>query len=257
MQPVVMLPTYDEAENIRPMIEAVLAADSRIRVLVVDDDSPDGTARIAEEVAQGNDRVSVMLRRERRGRGYAGAEGFQRCLDMGGDPILEMDADFSHDPAHLPAFLKASEEFDVAIGSRHVAGGGESGRGAIRRLITWGAGVYLRTMLGVRGVQDPTSGYRCYRRWVLEAARLDTLRSQGPPILSEMLFRCRKLRITEIPIQFRDRELGHSKFNPKIMADSLLLALRVRLGAVFGRDPVIQPELGAGNKEMRGTSSDG
>jgi len=242
MRPIVMLPTYDEAENIRLMIDAVLAADERMNVLVVDDDSPDGTGRLAEEVAAGNERVHAMVRRERRGRGYAGAEGFQWCVAQGFDPIIEMDADFSHDPAHLPEILAASEDFDVVIGSRGVEGGGEAGRGVARRFITWGAGLYLKLMLGVLRVKDPTSGYRCFRRRVLEAMRLDTLRSPGPSIVSEILFRCRKLRIHEVPIQFKDRERGHSKFNVKAMIDSVLFALRMRLGAMFGRVFCIRPD---------------
>jgi len=235
-----MLPTYNEAENIRPMIEAILSSDQRLRVLVVDDDSPDGTAAIAQEMAEHNDRVHVMVRREQRGRGYAGVEGFQRCLDMGCDPILEMDADFSHDPAYLPDLLTASVDYDVVIGSRGVEGGGESGRGLTRRLITKGAWMYLRLMLGVWRVKDPTSGYRCFRRRVLEAIHLETLRSPGPSIVTEILFRCRKLRIQEVPIRFKDREHGYSKFHLKAMTDSLWFAFRLRLAAIFGKDPAVQ-----------------
>ena len=241
--PIVMLPTYNEADNIRPMIEAVLAQDPRIRVLVVDDDSPDGTAAIAQDMARENPRVHVMVRRERRGRGYAGVEGLLRCVEMGGDPIVEMDADFSHDPAHLPAILAAAERCDVVIGSRGVEGGGESGRGLARRFITRAAGIYLRLMLGVPRVKDPTSGYRCFRRRVLEAIRLDTLRSPGPSIVSEILFRCRRLRICEVPICFRQRTRGRSKFNLKAMTDSLLAALRLRAAALIGRDESPGPDL--------------
>ncbi len=227
MKPAVVLPTYNEAENIRAMIEAVLAAHPAITALVVDDNSPDGTARLVGDMAAANPRVQLLLRTEKRGRGYAGAAGFCRCLDLGFDPIIEMDADFSHDPAYLPQFLKEAETWDVVIGSRAVAGGGAVGRGAARRLITWGAALYLRAMLGV-DVQDPTSGYRCFRRRVMEAVHPETLTSPGPGIVTEVLYRCRKFRIREIPIVFKDREQGRSKFGLKAMVESLKLAARLR-----------------------------
>jgi len=227
MKPAVVLPTYNEAENIRAMIEAVLAADPAITALVVDDNSPDGTARLVGDMAAANPRVQLLLRTEKRGRGYAGAAGFCRCLDLGFDPIIEMDADFSHDPAYLPQFLKEAETWDVVIGSRAVAGGGAVGRGAARRFITWGAALYLRAMLGV-DVQDPTSGYRCFRRRVMEAVHPETLTSPGPGIVTEVLYRCRKFRIREIPIVFKDREQGRSKFGLKAMIESLRLAARLR-----------------------------
>ena len=229
MPPIVVLPTYNEAENIEAMVHAVIEAAPEAHVLVVDDDSPDGTGEMADRLAEASDRVHVLHRYENRGRGYAGAAGFRWAVDGGYDPIVEMDADFSHDPACLPDLLRESENCDVVIGSRHVEGGGESGRGLGRRFITWGAGVYLKTMLGVWRIKDPTSGYRCFRRSALEAIDLDTLRSPGPSIVTEILFRCRKMRIKEVPIQFRDRERGDSKFNLRAMTDSILQAMRLRL----------------------------
>jgi dolichol-phosphate mannosyltransferase len=195
---------------------------------VVDDESPDGTGRIADEMAAASDRVRVIHRREKRGRGYAGAEGFRYCVAQGYDPIMEMDADFSHDPAYIPQFLSEARDWDVVIGSRAIEGGGEAGRGVARRLITAGAAFYLRTMLGVKGVKDLTSGYRCFRHRVMEEIRPETLTSPGPGIVTEVLFRCRKYRIKEIPILFRDREHGKSKFSFKAMRESLLLAARLR-----------------------------
>lgn len=227
MKAAVVLPTYNEAENIRAMVEAVLAADPCITALVVDDNSPDGTGRIVDEMAAGNPRVQVLHRTEKRGRGYAGAAGFCWCLDKGFDPIIEMDADFSHDPAYLPQFLKESQEWDVVVGSRGVEGGAAVGRGFARRFVTWGAAVYLRAMLGV-SIKDPTSGYRCFRRRAMEAIHPETLTSPGPGIVSEVFYRCRKLRIKEIPIVFKDREQGHSKFGLKAMVESLKLAARLR-----------------------------
>jgi len=228
MNPAVVLPTYNEAENIRPLIRALLDAEPTLTVVVVDDNSPDGTGKLADDLAAREPRVKVIHRMERRGRGYAGAAGFCWCLSQGFDPILEMDADFSHDPACLPQLLAASRDWDVVIGSRAIPGGGEEGRGALRRFISWGAAVYLRAMLGVR-VKDPTSGYRCFRRSAMEAAHPETLTSPGPSIVTEILYRCRRCRIKEIPILFKDRREGRSKFNLKAMTDSLKLAARLRL----------------------------
>jgi dolichol-phosphate mannosyltransferase len=224
-----MLPTYNEAENIRPLLAQVLAADPTITAVVVDDDSPDGTWRIAEEVAAETGRVRVLRRMENRGRGYAGAEGFRYCVAEGFDPIIEMDADLSHDPACIPTFLREAENWDLVIGSRAVEGGGAVGRGLARRLITAGAAFYLNVMLGLSGVKDPTSGYRCFRRRVLESIHLETLTSPGPAIVTEVLFRCRGFRIKEVPILFKDRERGRSKFGLKAMKESLLTAARLRL----------------------------
>ena len=229
MKPAVMLPTYNEAENIRAISEAILETVPGIAVVIVDDNSPDGTGRIADALSADRENVHVIHRMQNRGRGYAGAEGFVYCLKQDFDPILEMDADFSHDPSYIPKMLEEAEHWDVVIGSRGVEGGGESGRGPLRAVITAGAAAYLRLMLGLRDVRDPTSGFRCFRRSVMEKIRPDTLTSAGPGIVTEVLFRCRRHRIKEIPIQFRERELGESKFNVKAMFESLLLAARLRL----------------------------
>ena len=171
----------------------------------------------------------MIHRRKKRGRGYAGAEGFRYCVAEGFDPILEMDADLSHDPFYLPEFLAASREWEVVIGSRSVPGGGARDRGLGRKLVTAGAAFYLRTMLGLKGVRDPTSGYRCFRRSVLESIHLETLTSPGPGIVTEILYRCRGFRIKEIPILFQDREKGRSKFDLRAMGKSLALAARLRM----------------------------
>ena len=227
MKPAVVLPTYNEAENIREITTAILRVEPSATVVIVDDNSPDGTGRIADELA--GDRVRVIHRMENRGRGYAGAEGFRYCVTQGFDPIIEMDADFSHDPLFVPQFVDTSKNWDVVIGSRAMQGGGASGRGRFRRMITAAAAAYLGVMLGLKDIRDPTSGYRCFRRHVLEKISLETLTSAGPGIVTEVLFRCRDFRIKEIPIQFRDRERGQSKFGLKAMFESLLLAARLRL----------------------------
>jgi dolichol-phosphate mannosyltransferase len=228
MKPAVMLPTYNEAGNLRKITERILRAAPEMTLVIVDDESPDGTGRLADELARASDRVCVIHRRGKRGRGYAGAEGFRYCVAEGFDPILEMDADLSHDPAYLPEFLAASREWDIVIGSRSVPGGGRADSLG-RRLVTAGAAFYLRALLGLKGVKDPTSGYRCFRRSVLESIRLETLTAAGPGIVTEILYRCRGFRIKEIPILFRDREQGESKFGLRAIWESLALAARLRI----------------------------
>ena len=161
---VIVIPTFNERDNLRTLVEEVLALPYALAVVIVDDNSPDGTGRIADALSADREDVHVLHRMENRGRGYAGAEGFVYCLKQGFDPILEMDADFSHDPRYIPKMLEEAEHWDVVIGSRGVEGGGESGRGPLRTAITAGAAAYLRLMLGLRGVRDPTSGFRCFRR---------------------------------------------------------------------------------------------
>ena len=229
MKPAVVLPTYNEAENLRRVTEGILRAAPEMTAVIVDDESPDGTGRIADELARASGHVRVIHRRGPRGRGYAGAEGFRYCVAEGFDPILEMDADLSHDPAYLPEFLAASREWEVVIGSRSVPGGAGSARSLGRKLLTAGAAFYLRTLLGLKGVQDPTSGYRCFRRSVLESIHLETLTCAGPGIVTEILYRCRGFRIKEIPILFRDRERGESKFGLRAICESLALAARLRI----------------------------
>ena len=227
MKPAAMLPTYNEAGNIREITTAILAAHPEIQVVIVDDNSPDGTGRIADDLAKETGRVHPIHRYERRGRGYAGAEGFRFCVEKGFDPIIEMDADFSHDPAYIPQMIAESSDWDIVIGSRTVAGGGEEGRSLGRKIITAMAAFYLRVMTGTK-LKDPTSGYRCFRHRVMAEIHPETLASPGPAIVTEVNYRCRKYRIKEIPIRFRDRLHGASKFSFKAMKESLLTAARLR-----------------------------
>ena len=225
---IVVIPTYNERENIGPLLRAVLAAEERLDALVVDDDSPDGTARVAQELARTTPRVQILVRYRDRGRGSAGREGFLECLRLGYGLICEMDADFSHNPADIPRLLAAAQDADVVIGSRLVAGGSEEGRTWARTLVTLLASAYLRLALGVPRVRDCTSGFRCFRREALEQANVASLRSRGPSIVTELLFRCRRLRIREVPIDFRDRRAGRSKFSFRAMRDSLILPWLMR-----------------------------
>lgn len=227
----IMLPTYNEVDNLRRVVELILAQPADVRVVVVDDQSPDGTGELADILAaEYPGHVFVVHRTGPRGRGVAGVEGFKYCLTFPVDCIIEMDADLSHDPADIPRFLKAAEDADVVFGSRYIKGGREINRLLYRRIISRLANTYLRLALGV-SVRDCSSGYRCFRRYVLESLDLDSIASHGPSILTEILWQC-KLRgynIKEIPIAFREREVGVSKLNGQILLHSLILPLRLRL----------------------------
>ncbi|MDD5555805.1 MAG: polyprenol monophosphomannose synthase [bacterium] len=229
MRAIAVVPTYNEAATIVPLIRGVLARGEGIEVLVVDDGSPDGTWRLVADEAERDGRVHLLLRTGRRGRGLAGAEGFRRALDMGADLVIEMDGDLSHDPRHIPALLGAAEAADVVIGSRHVPGGADEERGPLRRLVSRLARGYLRAVLGL-AVRDPTSGYRCYRREALEALLEEPLRSEDPFIVTEMLHRARVrgMRIAEVPIVFRARAGGVSKLGPATLARYLARAVALR-----------------------------
>lgn len=224
-----MIPTYNEAENIGPLLEAILAAGSDWEALVVDDDSPDGTWKIVERRAAEEPRVHLLRRTTDRGRGLAGIAGFRRALELGADWVLEMDGDFSHDPRHIPEFVAACESADLIVGSRLVEGGGERGRSAFRRRITALASLFIRLMLALP-IQDPTSGYRLFSRALLEAMPWEAMRARGPEVLQEILVaaRARGFKMIEIPIQFEERRAGTSTFSAAIMIRSFLCVLRLR-----------------------------
>lgn len=228
----VVLPTYNEAESIEPLLAAVLAklpGDSR--VLVVDDSSPDGTGQIADRIAAAEERVEVLHRPRKEGLGPAYIAGFRRALDAGAGLLLEMDADFSHDPAYLPRLLDATRQADLAIGSRYVPGGGVSDWGAVRRTISRGGSAYARLVLGV-GVRDLTGGFKCFRREVLEAVDLDSVGSRGYAFQVELTYRAIKLgfEVAEVPIVFRDRRVGASKMDRSIVLEAIWRVPFLRLG---------------------------
>ena len=232
MSVVVMVPTWNERENIAPLLDALLALPvAGLTVLIVDDASPDGTADVVRERATAEPRVRLLYRPAQRGRGFAGAEGFRAAVAAGAEAVVEMDADFSHDPADIPRLLAALGTADVVLGSRAAAGGGESGRGLGRRILTRVAAGLVRLVLGVR-VGDPTSGFRAFRRDALVAIRPETLASPGPGIVQEVLYRAQRagLRIVEVPITFNQRTRGKSKLGPSALLRVLwgLLALRWR-----------------------------
>jgi len=233
MSIVAMLPTYNERDNISDLIRRILALRDDIEVLVVDDNSPDGTAGVALELAGSNPRVHLIVRSGPRGRGYAGAEGFRRAVEMGYDLIIEMDADWSHDPQFIPQLIAASERCDLVIGSRFVPGGSQEGRSFSRIGVSALANFYLRIILGFSSIKDCTSGFRCFRRELLEAIEPGTLRSRGPSIVGEALFRCRGARIMEIPITFYDRKHGRSKFSFRAMFANIIMAPKLRIISIF------------------------
>jgi dolichol-phosphate mannosyltransferase len=233
--PWLILPTFDEAENIEAIVraaDAVLgqAAPEGHRILVVDDSSPDGTGAIADRLAAELDAVEVLHRTERRGLGPAYLAGFAHALGAGATHVMEMDSDFSHDPADLARLLGAVRDgADLALGSRYVDGGGVSDWGLGRRLISRGGSWYARRVLGL-GIHDLTGGFKCFRREVLEGIDLPTVRSQGYAFQVELTYRAvlAGFRVVEVPIIFRDRQLGRSKMSWRIAGEAMLLVPRLR-----------------------------
>jgi dolichol-phosphate mannosyltransferase len=218
-----ILPTYNEAENIEPFVEAArdkLPAGSR--VLIVDDSSPDGTGEIADRLAAEHENVSVLHRPRKEGLGPAYIAGFRRALEGDAELIVEMDSDFSHEPAYLPRMLDAVARADVAIGSRYVAGGGVDDWGPVRRAISRGGNAYARLVLGA-GVNDLTGGFKCFRREVLEAIDLDAVQSKGYAFQVELTYQAvqQGFRVVEVPIVFRERREGSSKMGPGIVAEAI------------------------------------
>jgi dolichol-phosphate mannosyltransferase len=226
-----VLPTYNEAGNIEPIVAAVLdKLPATAHVLIVDDNSPDGTGEIADRLAAGDERIGVLHRPGKEGLGPAYIAGFRRALEQGAGYVLEMDADFSHDPAYLPRLLEAAERADVAIGSRYVDGGGVSDWSGLRRAVSRGGSAYARAALGV-DVRDLTGGFKCFRREVLEAIDLGTIRSRGYAFQVEMTYRAiaSGFRVIEVPIVFRERRVGSSKMNLAIAAEAVWRVPALRL----------------------------
>ncbi len=228
----VIIPTYNEVDNLRPITHAVLAADARADVLVVDDNSPDGTGAQADELARENSRIFVLHREKKEGLGRAYLAAFRWALARHYAFIVEMDADFSHDPKYLPALIDtAANEADLALGSRYVRGGGTVNWGAVRRFVSRGGSLYARTILGV-GVRDLTGGFKCFNRRVLEGIELDDVRTSGYGFQIELTFRAlqRGFTVKEIPIVFEDRRVGQSKMSGGIFLEAATMVWKLRLG---------------------------
>ncbi len=230
-----ILPTYDEAENLERIVRAVLPVLERSpwpghRILVVDDNSPDGTGAIADRLAAELEEVEVLHRDRPTGLGPAYLAGFAYALDRGAGLVLEMDADFSHDPADVERLITAvTDGADLALGSRYVPGGGVSDWGLIRRFVSRGGCRYAQAVLGVR-IHDLTGGFKCFRREVLEAIDLPSVRSKGYAFQVELSYRALRagFRVVEVPIVFRDRQLGRSKMNWRIASEAVVLLPRLR-----------------------------
>lgn len=228
-----MIPTYDESGNIRELIEGVLAQHEKMEVVVVDDDSPDGTWRIVDAMASDNPRVHLVHRKEERGRGSAGIAGLKYALECNADYIIEMDGDFSHHPRFIPSLLSKAGEDTVVIGSRLIDGGGEAGRGLFRKWVTLLANLYIRAVLNLP-VRDCTSGYRVFSKRVLRTIKLDEMHSNGPAIVQEILVACKDggFSFVEVPIIFEQRRVGESTFNARIMLAGLWATLMFRFQKV-------------------------
>ena len=223
----VILPTYNERENIGEIVPAILAAAPELDILVVDDNSPDGTGALADQIAAANQRVRVLHRARKEGLGRAYLAGFAEALSRGYGRILEMDADFSHDPGRLPALL--STDADLVLGSRYVAGGGTVNWGLGRRILSKGGSLYARTILGLP-IRDLTGGFKCFRRRVLENLDLASVRSSGYAFQIELTYRALKrgFSVREVPIVFTDRLVGKSKMSRRIVAEALWMVWKIR-----------------------------
>ena len=223
----VMIPTYNENENIVLLINKILGLDVKnLHIVVVDDSSPDGTGQIVLELAKTNPNIYCLIRRKNRGRGFAGIEGMKYCLSQNADYIIEMDADFSHDPAHIPMILNEIKSCDVVVGSRFIKGGKEVNRPFTRRLITRVANSYIHFVLGIK-IKDCTTGYRCFRKKVLEEINLENTISLGPSVVQELLYKAylKGFSIHEVPITFADRKRGYSTFSARIFMQGFLMVL--------------------------------
>jgi dolichol-phosphate mannosyltransferase len=231
-----MVPTYNEKENIKTLIDEILKLKIKnLHIVVVDDNSPDNTWKIVQQISKKNKNVHLLLRKSDKGRGSAGRDGFIYCLKHGADIIVEMDADMSHNPKYILVMIKELKNADVILGSRRVKGSKEIGRSQFRRLVTLIANLYITWMLGIR-VKDCNSGYRCFKREVLEKIKPEKIESKGPSIVQEVLFKTHlnKFRIKEIPITFINRTKGKSKLGLKQLAAGYFMVLKLKFMKLIG-----------------------
>ncbi len=226
----VCIPTYNERENVEAITQAVLLADSRVDVLVVDDNSPDGTGQLADRLSSMQSRIQVLHRERKQGLGRAYLAAFEWALRRGYSYVLEMDADFSHHPKYLPQLIDAAEGgTDLVLGSRYVAGGGTVNWGFLRRKISQGGSWYARAILGI-AVQDLTGGFKCFRRQVLETIDLPSVRSTGYGFQIELTYRALRkgFVVKEVPIVFEERRVGQSKMDRKIFLEALAMVWKLK-----------------------------
>jgi len=235
---VICLPTYNERENLEPMVRALAGVldTSRDRVLVIDDASPDGTGELADRLAEELPWVSVLHRERKEGLGPAYIAGFRRALADGAELVLELDCDFSHDPGDVPRLIEATGNADLVLGSRYAPGGGTENWGFVRRLVSRGGCLYAQVLLGVR-VRDLTGGFKCFRRSALETIDLDALSARGYAFQIETTYRVLRagLRVTEVPIRFVERRVGDSKMTSSIVTEAIWKVPVLRARALVGR----------------------
>jgi dolichol-phosphate mannosyltransferase len=236
MKALVIIPTYDEAENVDSIIDEVLKQDKHLDVLIVDDHSPDGTAEIVEKKQHKNKRIHILKRKGKLGLGSAYVAGFKYALDRDYDYIFEMDADFSHDPAVLPKMLDEIQNYDLVIGSRYIEGMNVVNWPLRRLLLSWFASKYVWAITFMP-IHDPTGGFKCFRKEVLANTNLDTILSDGYSFQVEMNYRTwiNKYRIKEIPIVFTDRRSGQSKMSKKIIREAIWVVWKLRLLHITGK----------------------
>lgn len=237
MKKIVVIPTYNEKENLEAIVRAVLEVDAENEVLVVDDDSPDGTGRLAAGMAGTDSRIHVVHRRTKAGIGPAYKEGFQRALELGADLVVQMDADFSHPVDGLPRFYDKIRDYDVVLGSRYVDGITVVNWPMGRLMLSYYGNRYARLVLGGLPIRDLTGGFKCWRREVIEAMDLAGVRSNGYSFQIEMSYRAWRMgyRLCEMPIIFADRRLGTSKMHLRIAGEALLVVWWLRVLGMLGR----------------------
>jgi dolichol-phosphate mannosyltransferase len=258
----IVIPTYNERENIEGLVEDILRIVPSTDILIIDDNSPDGTGQVADALHHRQPQVHVLHRPGKLGLGTAYVRGFQYAIERGYELVFEMDADYSHDPRFLPTFLKMAEQADLVIGSRYIPGGGTPNWSLMRRFISSGGNVFARMMLGIP-THDCTGGFRAYRTAALRTLDLAKIRAQGYAFQVEMayIFWKRGFRVREVPIVFVDRRVGKSKMSRKIFVEALLWVVRTR----FGGDPVVRDQAGgyapaapdAATPPVEGTASKG
>jgi dolichol-phosphate mannosyltransferase len=226
----IVIPTYNECDNIASLVEDVLRCVPAMDLLIIDDHSPDGTGQVADELAARHPQIHVLHRTGKLGLGTAYVRGFQYAIEQGYDLVFEMDADYSHDPRYLSRFLEAIEGADLVIGSRYVPGGGTPNWSALRRFVSGGGNIFARMVLGIP-VRDCTSGFRCYRITALRTLNLAAVRAQGYAFQVELAYNFWKsgYRVREVPIVFVDRRVGKSKMSHRIFAEAFLWVVRTRI----------------------------
>ena len=232
----VIVPTYNEVGNIAKLIPQILSQNPSIDVLVVDDNSPDGTSGAVRLLVEQDRRVHLITRPDKRGLGTAYVTGFRFALEQGYSLIFEMDADFSHDPNDIPRFIQTAESYDLVLGSRYIKGVNVVNWPLSRLLLSWFANRYTRMVTGMR-VKDATGGYKCFRRRVLETIDLNRIRSDGYAFQIEVTFKAAKagFRFIEIPIVFTDRNVGYSKMSPKIVREAAWMVWKLRFHSLAGK----------------------